>query len=315
MILVTGATGFVGQRVVKALISSNYSVRAFVHSRAAESVFPRDGVEVIRGDLLDEESLRRANQGVEAVFHLAAVIREGGSQTFYGVNYQGTKNLLKVAEAAGVERFVYASTIGASDTKDLAYLRSRWLAEREVSQSTIPYTILRFSVGFGEGDEFFNVLAAHVRLLPYVPVAGDGKVKFQPISVEDVARCFMAAYRDESTLGKTLDLGGPEYFSYDEMLDLVAETLGVRARKVHLPVSIIKPAVALIEAIGPRPPATLQQLKMLHLDSIAGPRSVKDAFGFEPVSPKGNLGYLSKITLRNALKTCLGFMPAYIRAR
>ena len=110
--------------------------------------------------MLDPESLRIASQGVEAVFHLAAVIRERGHQTFQGVNYRGTTNVVEAAEEAGVERLVYASTIGTTGKTVLPYLHSRWLAEREVSRSAIPHTTLRFSVGFGDGDEFFNVLAA-----------------------------------------------------------------------------------------------------------------------------------------------------------
>ena len=313
MILVTGATGFVGRRVVEALISGGNSVRALVRSEAAASVLPRDGVESVHGDVLDPESLRAACQGVEAVLHLSAVIREKRSQTFQGVNYRGTKNVVDAAEAAGVERLVYASTIGATDETGLPYLRSRWLAEREVARSAISHTTLRFSVGFGDGDQFFNVLAAQVRLLPVVPVAGDGKAKFQPIAVEDVARCLIAAYRNQGTEGKTVELGGPEHLSYDEMLDLVAETMGARIRKVHLPVALIRPGVALVEAVAPRPPVTLQQLKMLPLDSVTDLGSVEDTFGFAPLSPKGNLGYLSRISFGDALKIYLGFMPAHIR--
>ena len=115
-------------------------------------------VEVVQADVLDAESLARACEGVDAVVHMVAVVRETGGLTFHRVNYEGTVNLLRAAEGAGVQRFVHASTIGASSDPAVPYLYSRWMAEQEIERSPLAGTVLRFSVGFGEGDEFFNVL-------------------------------------------------------------------------------------------------------------------------------------------------------------
>ena len=313
MILVTGPTGFVGRQVVGELTLRGHAIRGLVHTPSRAAVLSAYGVEIVEGDVLDPESLARACEGVDAVIHLVTIIRERGDLTFQHVNYDGTRNILAAASAAGAKRFVLSSAIGASSDPSYRYLYSQWMAEQEVSRGTIPYTIVRFSVGFGEGDEFFNVLAAQVKLSPIVPVAGNGKARFQPIAVEDVARCLVEACERDETAGMTLEAGGPEYFTYDEMLDLVSETLGARIAKVHVPVPLIKPVIAAMEALSPRPPATLEQLKMLDLDNATDLDSVESAFGFAPRSIKGNLDYISRIGLRDALKINLGFMPTHIR--
>ena len=313
MILVTGPTGFVGRHVVKALTSGGHPVRALVHTASRESVLTRYDVEMVHGDILDPDSLSRACEGVEAVIHLVALLRETGDLTFQRVNYLGTRNILEAAAAANVKRIIHASTIGASSDPAVPYMYSRWMAEQETNRSLIPHTVVRLSFGFGEGDEFFNTIAAQVKLSPIVPVVGSGKARFQPIAIEDIARCLVAAYERDDTIGRTIEVGGPEYLTYEAILDLVAESLHVKIAKVHVPMSLLKTAMALMEAFMPRPPATGDQIKMLETDNITDLDSVERAFGFAPRSPRGNLGYLSKIGLSDALKIHLGSMPAHIR--
>lgn len=313
MILVTGAAGFVGRRVVSELASRGQTVRALVRTPSTASVLGESGAELVMGDLLNADSLRDACEGVERVVHLAAVIREQGDRTFRRVNYDGTVNLLEAATAAGVQRIVYASTIGASSEPELPYLYSRWMAEQEVVRSTLAHTMVRFSAGFGEGDEFFNVLAAQVKLFPLVPVAGDGSARFQPIAVEDVARCLVAAVEREDMAGQTIEVGGPEHYTYDEILDLIAETIGAKIVKVHVPPALMKPPIGFLETVTPRSPVTLEQLKMLNIDNVTSADSVQTAFGFTPRSLRDGLGYVRKLSLRDALKINLGFMPRHIR--
>ena len=313
MILVTGATGFVGRRVVGALASAGHAVRALVHTESRASVLSANDVETVHGDIREPQSLARACEGVDAVVHLVAVVRERGDLTFRRVNYEGTRNMLDAAASAGVGRFVQASTLGVTSDPTVRYLHSRWMAEEEVVRGPLQHAVVRFSVGFGEGDEFFNILAALVKLSPLVPVAGDGTARFQPIAVEDIARCLVSACTKEESAGSVMEAGGPEHLTYDEMLDLVALTLGARIAKVHVPLPLMMPGAALVEAFSPRPPVTREQLKMLRGDNTTSLDSVKEAFGFEPRPIGGNLGYLTRIGLGDALKITLGFMPAHVR--
>ena len=311
-VLVTGGTGFIGRRVVAALADAGFGVRALVHRNVPEGGLP-DGVEAVEGNVLDPESLAGACDGVGAVAHLVAVVRESGDRTFHRVNVEGTRNMLDAAAGAGVERFVFASTIGATSDPEIPYLHSRWTAEQDVASSGLAHTIVRFSVGFGPGDEFFNVLAAQARLFPLVPVAGSGANRFQPIAAEDAARCLVEALSRGDTVGRAIEAGGPAQYSYDELLDLVARTLGVKIAKVHLPLQLMRPAVALMETLAPRPPVTGEQLKMIAVDNVTEVDSVEHNFGFAPRPLEGNLEYLRDVRLRDALKINLGFMPARVR--
>lgn len=313
MILVTGATGFVGRRVVAALAADGSPVRALVHSASHAHALPDHEGDTVVGDVLSAATLEKACEGVDAVIHLVAVIRENGRATYQDVNHQGTRNILEAAKAAGVGKFVQASTIGASSDPEIPYLYSRWMAEQEVERSGIPHTIVRFSVGFGEGDEFFNTIAALVKVAPIVPVAGDGKALFQPIAVEDAARCLVVALDSEALVGQTIEAGGPAWLTYDEIVDLIAETLDAKVRKLHAPMGLMAAVAALLEAMTPRPPVTPGQLKMLSGNSTTDLASVETHFGFAPQSPRGNIDYIRSIGLGDAMKISLGFMPHNVR--
>ena len=313
MILVTGATGFVGRRVVAALAAEGRSVRALVHSASHAHALPDYQGDTVEGDVLSPATLEMACDGVDAVIHLAAVIRERRAASYQQINNQGTQNILAAAEAAGVRKFVHASTVGATSDPDVPYLYSRWMAEQEVERSVIPHTIVRFSVGFGEGDEFFNTIAALVKVAPIVPVAGDGKALFQPIAVEDAAKCLVATLDTEALAGQTIEAGGPVLPTYDEIVDLIAETLGAKIKKLHAPMSVMTAVAVLLETITPRPPVTHGQLKMLRGNSTTDLASVETHFGFAPRSPRDNIDYVKRIGLMDAIKVSLGFMPRNVR--
>ena len=313
MLLITGATGFVGRNVVSAFASRSIPLRCLVHSPQSAEVIREQPVEIVYGDVLDSLSLKEALAGVETVVHVVAVIREKGPLTFERVNHQGTSNLVQVAKEAGVKRFIDASAIGAANDPTIPYLYSRWLAEQEIINSGIPYTILRFSLGFGEGDEFFNTLAALVKALPIVPIVGDGKALFQPMAVEEIAECFVRAYEDENTVGKVIEIGGPEHLTYEEIIDLIKETLQMNIVKVHVPLSVMRPLVRAMDALLPKPPVTSEQLKMLKLDNVTDLQAVEKNFGFVPKPIRGNIDYVTRLSYMDALKINLGFMPAHIR--
>ena len=311
MILVTGATGFVGRRVVERLTSNRKNVKALTRGGAA-AMLPW-GVKIAIGDVLDPKSLTSAMQGVDAVVHLVAVIREIGDRTFQRVNYEGTKNVLEAAKKAGVDRVVCVSTVGSTSDPEVPYLYSRWMAEQEIARSDLDCTVIRFTIGFGEGDEFINRLAALVKMSPLAPVAGDGTAVFQPISADDVARCVVESIGRYDLEGKTVDIGGPDYFTYDELIDLVADTLDVKVKKVHVPESVMTPAVTVMESLSPSPPITREQLKMIAIGENTRLDSVERQFGFPPLPVRGNIDYIKKISIGDAMRMNLGYMPTHIR--
>jgi NADH dehydrogenase len=232
--------------------------------------------------------------GVEKVVHLVAIIRETGAQTFEEVIRRGTERTVDAAKVAAVKKFVYVSAIGAQDDARYPYLQAKWAAERAVTLSSLNHTILRPSIVFGEGDEFVNALASLVRWNPIVPVAGDGKARFQPIWVEDLVTCIVACLDGEAHNGQVIELGGPEHLTYDELVDIVKTELGRSRLKAHLPLAFMKPIAQVMEWMLPRPPVTREQLKMLALDNITDVDSVMKTFGVQPRRLADSVDYIKR---------------------
>ena len=163
--------------------------------------FAPSSVDVQYGSVSDPDALASACEGVDSVIHLVAIIQQRKGATFDSVNRQGAANVVAAAEEAGsVKELVQVSAIGASSNRSYPYLHSKWEGEQEVIKGGLPYTIIRSSLMFGEGDEFTNSLAALVRVFPLVPVIGTGRNRLQPIEVNDVARCIVLALdRDDLT--------------------------------------------------------------------------------------------------------------------
>jgi uncharacterized protein YbjT (DUF2867 family) len=292
MILVTGGSGFIGRRVVARLADGGNGVRVLARGQRRAQLPNR--VEAVDADVLSGEGLSDAMSGVEKVVHLVAVIRESGDQTFEGVIRRGSERVTAAAKLAGVKKVVYVSAIGAQDNPTFPYLHAKWWAERAVASSGIKYTILRPSIVFGEGDEFINALAGLVRYNPIVPVAGNGKAKFQPIWVEDLVTCIVACLDEEAHDGETLEVGGPEHLTYDEMLDIVKRTLGKSRLKAHVPLALMRPLAQVMEWVLPKPPVTQEQLKMLALDNTTDTDSVMRSFGIQPRRLADSLDYIKR---------------------
>jgi uncharacterized protein YbjT (DUF2867 family) len=282
MILVTGGTGFIGRHFVARLATGGEQIR--VASRGSRKADLPEGVEQVTADVVSGEGLPEAMAGVDKVAHLVAVIAEKGAQRFDAVIRGGTANVISEAEKAGVKKLVYVSAIGAAPDPKFPYWHAKWQAEQALTASSLNYTILRPSLVFGPEDDFFNRLERLVRRTPVVPVAGNGKTRFQPIWVEDVVSCVVACLAEGVHDREIVEIGGPEYYSYDEIIDLIRQKLGLRRPKVHIPLWLMRPVARVLQAILPSPPVTTDQLVMLAKDNITELDAVPKAFGFTPTS-------------------------------
>ena len=291
-ILITGGTGFIGSRLAARLAAEGKPVRAA--ARGVRSPSLPDGVEAVSADVVSGDGLEHALQGVERVAHLVAIIVERGPQTFDAVIRGGTERLVEAARTAGVRKIVYVSAIGADPDPRFPYWAAKWKAEQAVIGSGITYTILRPSIVFGPEDDFFNRLAGLVRWNPVVPVAGDGKTRFQPIWVEDLVTCIAASLEEGAHDNQIIEVGGPEQLTYEELLDTVRRELGVRRLKVHVPLPFVRALARTMEAVLPRPLVTRQQLAMLAKDNTAESDGVPRHFGFTPKRLSDELGYIKK---------------------
>ena len=132
-----------------------------------------------------------------------------GPATFEAINHWGARNVARAAAQAGVKHLVHVGAIGSVDDARLPYLYSKWRGEQAVMESGVPYTIIRASILFGPGDEFVNSLAGLVKAFPVATVAGNGRNRFQPIAVDEAAKCVALAVQRQGPLGQTVEIGGP----------------------------------------------------------------------------------------------------------
>ena len=313
VVLVTGATGFLGRRVVRELLERGQQVRCLVHTPGRERMFDHRAVEVQYGSVRDPSSLSNAFYDVEAVVHLVGIIRRRRRDSFEDVHREGTANVLAAAKEGGARHFLHVSAIGAANDRSYPYLYTKWLGEQEVISGGIPYTIFRPSVLFGEGDEFVNVLAGLVRLFPLVPVIGSGKNRYHPLAADDLARCIAITLGREDLKGRTLDLGGTKRMSYNDLVAQVATAMGKRRLRFHLPVWLMYAAAAVSQGFMPRPPITTDQLKMLEIRSVAELGELERVFGFTPRPMEGNIDYVNSVGVADGVQMLLGSMPRRIR--
>ena len=306
LVLVTGATGFLGRRVVRDLLQRRHEVRCLVHTPGRERLFDHNEVEVHYGNVTDLHSLEPAMQGVECVVHLAAIIREARRLTFPSLNHQGTATVRTAAWQAGVRQIIYLSAIGAAPDPAYRYLYSKWQGERAVIESGLNWTVLRPSLMFGEGDEFLNALAGLARLGPVTPVLGSGNTRLQPVSVDDVARCVGLSVGEREVQGRVLQLGGPHQLTYNEIAGEVALAMGLRRRLLHLPVWPARLMAGTLGAVMRHPPITKEQLRMLELRNVTDHNRLESDFGLTPRPLRGNIGYVNAVTAGDGLRMLLG---------
>lgn len=295
VILVTGGTGLVGKHLVGALLKKGYAVRCLVRSpKKAGEVLPA-GVELVRGEINDTGSINKACQGVDRVIHLVAIIRERDDQSFERINVEGTLNLVIAAGQAGVKHFIHMSALGACDNSRYKYAYSKWRGEEAVRQSGLNWTILRPSVIYGSGFNFFDRMIQSLQMFPkpFVPVPGRGRTLFQPISVEDVVRCLLRICENPGMSGRVIEIGGPEHLSYAQMLDRLLECLGEKRYKLYVPMPLMRLVVPLMGSILRDPPVTPVELKQMDLDNITDIDAVESIFGFKPKALHNGLKYLA----------------------
>ena len=312
-VLVTGATGFLGRKVTWALLQRGMEVRCLVHTPGREDVLGDAQVDISYGDVTDVAALKASMYHVDAVVHLAAIIQEDRGMTFEEVNVLGTRNIAAVSRERGVEHLVHASVTSVRNNRRYRFLHSRWLAEQEVIRSGLPYTIVRFSTLFGPGDEFVNTLNAMLLISPIFPLPGLSESRFQPMAVEDAARCIAEAVGDEGLIEKTVELGGPESMGCREMVELVCRLRGLRRLKVPIPFTLLRKFLQAVEATGLSVPVTTHRLDALTFDRIDETSTVEKLFGFQPTHVADGIQYVGEMSRWDAWRVLLGITPKHIR--
>lgn len=294
MVLVTGATGFIGQAVIRQLSQAGIPVRTLIKpSRRSPQIPTGIPVEVAISSLLDKRGVRAALVGIEAVIHLAGAENRGSESGLRAVDVEGTRVLATAAQQAGLERMLYLSHLGAEPASAYPALRAKAQAERHLRKSRVPHTILRCSPVYGEGDHFTTSLARLLAISPLIfPLPGDGSTTLQPLWVEDLATCVLWALEEPEMAGATLELGGPEFFTLHQVVEMVMQATGSRRWIVHASPLSLRGVTWLINRVLPSPPVTPFWLDHLASSKTAGLDALPRLFGLKPGLMEDQLGYL-----------------------
>ena len=281
LVTVFGASGFVGSNVVRLLAKQGWRIRAVSRNPHLERserlrVHGITGqIELRPGNIRKPESVHGALDGAEAVVNCVGVLFEKGRQRFAALQAQGARNVAEAARDYGIERMVQFSAIGADAESASGYARSKAEGEAAVLAAVPTATILRPSVVFGQGDQFFNRFGAMAAIAPALPLIGGGKTRFQPVYVGDVARAAVAALNDPSAAGRTYELGGPTVYTFREILELVLRETGRSRPLLPLPffaASLIGRVTDVFTPVLPfDPPLTRDQVELLRSDNVVDP--------------------------------------------
>ncbi|HWZ42453.1 MAG TPA: complex I NDUFA9 subunit family protein [Candidatus Saccharimonadales bacterium] len=294
-VFLTGATGFVGSHLLTRLISTGHTVRALVRNPSKASLPVSAQVEAVSGDVIEGTGLDEGMKGCEAVIHLVGIIAESRGATFEQVHHQGTRNVVEAAKRNHIGRFVQMSALGARADGVSEYQTSKWKAEEAVRQSGMPFCILRPSLIFGPGAGFVIQMLDIMRKAIFIrPVPGDGRPKFRPVAIDDVTTCFARALTTAGATGRSIDLGGAEELTLNEILREIAAVAGIRKPAFHVPLPIMFAMASLAQAVLPSPPVTVGQLKMLREGSTCDPQPMMQVFSVQPAGfREGIRAYLS----------------------
>ncbi len=295
-VFVTGSTGFVGRQVVQELLAKGHTVRCLVRSGAVPGPTPSN-LQWVRGDVTQPEGLAAAMAGCQAVVHLVGIIREFPARgiTFQRLHFQATANMVAAAQQAGVSRYLHMSALEPPSAPVAAYHQTKLQAEAVVQNSGLAYTIFRPSIIYGPEDAFNNLFKGQIERFGVVPVIGTGQYLLQPIPVWQVAQAFAVALDRPQTSCQSYDVGGPEPVSFNELIDTLAQVLGRRVWKLHLPVGPIRFAARLFQNFAWFP-LTVDQLTMLLAGNTCDPRPFFAAFDLTPISlADGLASYLRPI--------------------
>ena len=282
--LVTGATGFVGGRLARRLADDGWRVRGLVRHRSRAADLADRGVELFQGDVQDADSLSGAGEGAEIAYYLVHSMGRGGGGDFEEMERRSATNFAEMARREGVGRVVYLGGLG--DLPGSKHLRSRRRTAEILRESGPPLTYFRAGMVVGAGSESYRTLRYLVQRLPAMIAPAWLSTPTQPIAVEDVIAYLQRTPDVPESVGREVQIGGPDVLTYGDMLDRMAEALGVR-RRPKVPVPLLTPWLSSLW-IGLVTPVDAGVARPL-IEGLSTPTTVTDPsgatpFGIDPMS-------------------------------
>jgi uncharacterized protein YbjT (DUF2867 family) len=278
LITVFGGSGFLGRHVVQALAKRQYRIRVAVRRPELAGYLQPLGrvgqINAVQANIRHRSSVAAAVAGSDVVINLVGILFEAGRQRFDAVQALGAEGIA-LAAAAHNARMIHISAIGADDNASAAYARAKRHGEKLVLAATPGATIFRPSVLFGPNDDFFNRFAGIAWLSPALPLIGGGHTRFQPVFAGDVAEAIARAVDGETTPGVIYELGGPDVYTFRELMKFILATIERRRLLIPVPFSAAKLQALAFELLSKlplpglaKPLLTRDQVELLRRDNV-----------------------------------------------
>ncbi len=266
MILVVGASGHLGQAAVQRLLADGWQVRVMARNPSSAKALGQQGVEIVQGDLRDPASLQRACLGVDRVLAAAHALNGKGTNNPHTVDAQGNMRLVDAAKATGVSHFVFISALGASLQSPVEFFRIKYRAEEYLRSSGLKFTILRPSAYM---DLWGAMIGEPIMKQGQASIFGSGRNPINFVAVEDVADLIMKVLQDPEFIGKTLDVGGPENLTLNQVVSIFENLSKRPVKKRYMPVTMMRAMSVLMRPVNPTAARLIQLGVYMDTDDVS----------------------------------------------
>lgn len=296
MILVTGATGFIGRALLRHLLEAGQDVRVMIRPSRRSPRLPKgQPIDVAVVSLSDERAIRAALRGVDVIYHLAGAEWQGRNANLLAVDMRGTEALARVAAEANVKRIITVSHLGASRSSGFPVFKAKGVAEEHIRRSGVPHTIFRSSLVFGPEDHFTTGLARLLRATPFFfPLPGSSRSVVQPLWVEDLVTVLMWSLEDEATINRTYEVGGSEYFTARQIVETLMQVTHSPRRLYELNPVLLRALIVTLESLVPTFPVSSFWLDYMAVSRTCAVDNLTRSFGLMPARFTYRLDYLKR---------------------
>jgi uncharacterized protein YbjT (DUF2867 family) len=279
LVTVFGGSGFLGRHVVRALANRGYRIRVAVRRPELTGYLRPMGrvgqIHAVQANIRHPQSVAAAMRDADAAVNLVGILFERGQQRFEAVQAAGAETVALAAKSAGAP-LVHVSAIGADANSAALYARSKAEGEQRVRAAQPGSVIVRPSILFGPEDDFFNRFAALARIAPALPLPGGGHTRFEPVYVGDAAEAIALAVDGDAKAGTVYELGGPNVYSFRELMEFILATIHRRRLLIPVPFELMRLQAAFAQFL-PTPPITPDQVEMLKSDNVVSEEARREA--------------------------------------